>query len=61
MASKRRAYVNRSKSAVKVGDVVIVPGATVALDETSWAEADERAGLYRDFRETVEQVLELVN
>ena len=61
MASKRRAYVNRSKSAVKVGDVVIVPGATVALNEAQWAEADEQAGLYRDFRETVEQIVELVN
>ena len=60
MASKRK-YVNRGRDVVKVGDVVIVPGATVALDETSWAEADEQAGLYRDFRETVEQVLELVN
>ena len=61
MASKRRAYVNRSKSAVKVGDVVIVPGATVALDETSWAEADETPKLYQDFSETTGQIVELVN
>ena len=61
MASKRRAYVNRGRDVVTIGDVTIKPGATVALDESAWAEADERAGLYRDFRETVEQVLELVN
>ena len=61
MASKRRAYVNRGRDVVKVGDVVIVPGATVALDETSWAEADEQAGLYRDLSETVGQIVELVN
>ena len=60
MASKRK-YVNRGKSPVKVGDVTIKPGATVQLDETSWAEADERAGLYRDLSETVGQIVELVN
>ena len=59
--NKRRKYVNRAKSAVRVGDVVIVPGATVQLDETSWAEADEQAGLYRDLSETVGQIVELVN
>ena len=61
MASKRRAYVNRGKSPVKVGDVTIKPGSTVALDESAWAEADEQAGLYRDLSETTGQVLELVN
>ena len=60
MASERK-YTNRGKAPIVIGDVTIKPGATVQLDETSWAEADERAGLYRDFRETVEQVLELVN
>ena len=60
MASKRK-YVNRGKSAVKVGDVTIKPGATVALDESAWAEADETPKLYQDFSETVEQVLELVD
>ena len=58
--NKRKRYTNRGKSPIVLGDVVIVPGATVALDESAWAEADERAGLYQDFSETVEQVLELV-
>ena len=60
MASERK-YINRGKAPIVIDGQTIKPGATVALDETSWAEADERAGLYRDFRETVEQVLELVN
>ena len=61
MASKRRAYVNRSKSAVRVGDVVIVPGATVQLDESAWPEADKLSELYQDLSETVGQIVELVN
>ena len=61
MASKRRAYVNRSKSAVKVGDVTIKPGASVALNEAQWAEADKRSELYQDLSETVDQIVELVN
>ena len=60
MASERRAYVNRGKSPVTIGDVTIKPGATVVLDESAWAEADETPKLYQDFSETVEQVLELV-
>ncbi len=60
MASKRK-YVNRGRDVVKVGDVVIVPGATVQLDETSWAEADETPKLYQDFSETTGQIVELVN
>ena len=61
MASKRRAYVNRGKSPVKVGDVTINPGATVALNEAQWAEADKRSELYQDFSETTGQIVELVN
>ena len=61
MASERRAYVNRGKSPVTIGDVTIKPGATVALDETSWAEADKRSELYQDLSETVGQIVELVN
>ena len=57
----KRKYINRGRDVVKVGDVTIKPGATVQLDETSWAEADERAGLYRDLSETVGQIVELVN
>ena len=60
MASKRK-YVNRGRDVVKVGNVEIKPGATVALNEAQWAEADERAGLYRDLSETVGQIVELVN
>ena len=60
MASERK-YVNRGKSPVTIGDVRIVPGATVALNEAQWAEADEQAGLYRDLSETVGQIVELVN
>ena len=60
MASKRK-YVNRGKSAVKVGDVTIKPGATVALNEAQWAEADKRSELYQDLSETVDQIVELVN
>ena len=58
--SEKRKYINRGKAPIVIGDVTIKPGATVALDEAVWEEADERAGLYRDFRETIEQVLELV-
>ena len=58
--NKRRAYVNRGKAPIVIGDVSIKPGATVVLDESLWEIADERAGLYRDLSETVEQVLELV-
>ena len=58
--NKRRKYVNRGKAPIVIGDVTIKPGTIVNLDEAAWAEADERAGLYRDLSETVEQVLELV-
>ena len=57
----KRKYVNRGKAPIVIGDVTIKPGATVALDETQWAEADETPKLYQDFSETVEQVLELVD
>ena len=59
MASKRK-YVNRGRDVVTIGDVVIVPGATVALNEAQWAEADETPKLYQDFSETVGQIVELV-
>ena len=58
--NKRKRYTNRGKSPIVLGDVVIVPGATVALDESLWESADETPKLYQDFSETVEQVLELV-
>lgn len=58
--NKRRAYVNRGKAPIVIGDVSIKPGATVALNEAQWAEADETPKLYQDFSETVEQFLELV-
>ena len=58
--NKRRKYVNRGKAPIVIGDVTIKPGATVVLDESAWAEADETPKLYQDFSETVEQVLELV-
>ena len=57
----KRKYINRGKSAVKVGDVTINPGATVALNEAQWAEADKRSELYQDLSETVGQIVELVN
>ena len=59
MASKRK-YVNRGRDVVKVGNVEIKPGATVALDESLWESADETPKLYQDFSETVEQIVELV-
>ena len=51
--NKRRKYVNRGKSPIVLGDVEIQPGATVVLDESAWAEADETPKLYQDFSETV--------
>ena len=56
----KRKYVNRGKSPIVLGDVEIQPGATVALDESLWESADERAGLYQDFSETTGQIVELV-
>ena len=56
----KRKYINRGRDVVKVGDVTIKPGATVALDESLWESADETPKLYQDFSETVEQFLELV-
>ena len=58
--NKRKRYTNRGKSPIVLGDVTIQPGATVALNESLWEIADERAGLYRDLSETVEQIVELV-
>ena len=58
--NKRRKYVNRGKSPIVLGDVEIQPGATVVLDESAWAEADETPKLYQDFSETVGQIVELV-
>ena len=60
MNEKRRKYINRGKAPIVIGDVTIKPGTIVNLDEAAWAEADERAGLYRDFSETVGQIVELV-
>ena len=59
MASKRK-YVNRGKAPIVLGDVEIQPGATVELNEASWAEADETPKLYQAFSETVGQIVELV-
>ena len=58
--NKRRKYVNRGKSPIVLGDKIIQPGATVALDESLWESADETPKLYQDFSETVEQIVELV-
>ena len=60
MASKR-AYVNRGKAPIVIDGQTIKPGATVQLDETSWAEADKLSELYQDLSETVGQIVELVN
>ena len=57
----KRKYTNRGKAPIVIGDVTIKPGATVALNEAQWAEADKRSELYQDLSETVDQIVELVN
>ena len=57
----KRKYTNRGKAPIVIGDVTIKPGATVALNEAQWAEADKRSELYQDLSETVGQIVELVN
>ena len=58
--NKKRAYINRGKAPIVIGDVTIKPGTIVNLDESAWAEADETPKLYQDFSETVGQIVELV-